>query len=376
MGIFKKLRLNRKYIVTTSKDYFVNNVINDIEFEGSIKEIEHEKVTFYSNKKYDSDEVICINRYQIFSKKYLKQHFIGFITMMLVLIILFTSKYFIREIVFENDNYYSKPVYEEVLNHLEKIGPFYIIKDSVNDISSMLRKKFPEYAWIGITRISSKIIIEIDTQDVPIKHIEDLNITGDIVSTKDAVISDIIVSNGIVLVTKNQSVKKGDTLVSGNLNYYNDANSNPILVKSKGIIIGNTITLEKIKVPTKTISLEYSGLVKSKKYLELFGSIIGKTPKTFENYKTKKQEIFNLFNIIKITNLNYYELVEVITEYDEITAYDYAKTLIKSNLEVNRVSKLEKIESITLVDITKEDDYFIVSMVVKRYQNIGVFIQH
>ena len=81
-------------------------------------------------------------------------------------------------------------------------------------------------------------------------------------------------------------------------------------------------------------------------------------------------------NFFKITNLTYYELVEVINEYDEFTASEYAKTLIKKDLEQNRVSSLERIESINIVDVTKEDGYYIVSMIVKRYQNIGVFIQH
>ena len=37
---------------------------------------------------------------------------------------------------------------------------------------------------------------------------------------------------------KNQSVKKGDVLVSGNLRYNNDPSDKTNLVKSKGIIIG------------------------------------------------------------------------------------------------------------------------------------------
>ena len=129
-------------------------------------------------------------------------------------------------------------------------------------------------------------------------------------------------------------------------------------------------------MPIKTSSLEYSGKIINKKYVEFLGSLIGKTPKTFDIYKTDKQDVFNLFNFLKIINLTYYELVEVINEYDEKSASEYAKTLIKKDLEQNRVSPLERVESINIVDITLEDGYYIVSMIVKRYQNIGVFIQH
>lgn len=376
MGILNKLDLNKKYIITTSKENFMNNILKDPNFEGKIKKIEDFQITFYCNQKYNSPDVVCYNRFQLFKKQLFGKHIVGIITLFLIIIILFSTQYFVREIEFENSNYYSEEVYNEVLKYLNKKGPFYVLNDNISSISQELRKIFPEYAWIGLTRNSSKIIINIEKQDVPIKKPENLSITGDIVSKYDAVITDIIVSRGTVLVMKNQSVKKGDVLVSGNLKFHNDPNDLTTLVKSKGIIIGNTINLEKIKVPIKTLELKYSGKVISKNYIELFGSVIGKTPETFENYKTEKQEVFNLFNFLKITNLKYYELVEVTSEYDDIMAFEFAKTLIKKDLEVNRVSPLERIESITLVDITKENGYFIVSMIVKRYQNIGVFIQH
>lgn len=376
MAILKKLRLNKKYLIKVDKDYFLNNIVIDPEFEGIIKEIKDNKIICYSNKRYDVPEVVYINRYQFINNKILSRHLIGIITFILILIVLFFSNNFIREIEFENENYYSQAVYEEVVNHLVKKGPFYVLNDNITNISQELRNKFPEFAWIGLTRYSSKIVIDIEKQDVPIKQPEDLSVTGDLVASKDAVITDIIVNRGIVLVMKNQSVKKGEILVSGNLKYHNDPNNKTNLVKSKGIIIGNTIALEKIKVPINSSSLEYSGRLISKNYVELFGSLIGKNSKTFEIYKTEKKEIFNLFNFFKITNLTYYELVEVINEYDEFTASEYAKTLIKKDLEQNRVSSLERIESINIVDVTKEDGYYIVSMIVKRYQNIGVFIQH
>ena len=358
------------------KNYFLTNILSDPEFEGIINKIEEEKIICYSNKKYEVPEVVYYNRYNIIKNKILSKHLIGIITFLLILIILTVSKNFIREIQFENKNYYSQEIYDEVVSHLVKKGPFYVLDDNISNISQDLRNKFPEFAWLGLTRYSSKIIINVEKQDVPIKQQEDLSITGDLIASKDAIITDIIVNRGIVIVMKNQSVKKGDVLVSGNLRYNNDPSDKTNLVKSKGIIIGNTMELEKIKVPIKTSSLEYSGKIINKKYVEFLGSLIGKTPKTFDIYKTDKQDVFNLFNFFKIINLTYYELVEVINEYDEKSASEYAKTLIKKDLEQNRVSPLERVESINIVDITLEDGYYIVSMIVKRYQNIGVFIQH
>ena len=71
----------------------------------------------------------------------------------------------------------------------------------------------------------------------------------------------------------------------------------------------------------------------------------------------------------------YYELVEVYRENDETTAYELAEMMIKSEFEQNRVSNHEKIDSLELVNISREDNYYIVSVIVKKYQNLGVFIQ-
>ena len=373
---FQKLTLNKRYLIKTNKSYFIRKVIADNEFICKIKEINNKEVTFYSNKKILDENVECYDRYKIFSKKFFYKHFIGIITLILILIILSTSKLFIREIKFKNTNYYSEDVYQEVIKYLDKVGPFYVLNENLSTISLKLRNTFPEYAWIGITRNSSLLVIDIETQDVPIKQIEDLTITGDIVSKFDSIVTDIIVRKGVVLVMKNQSVKKGDVLISGNLKYYNDPSDKSTLVKSQGFVIGKTMELEKIKVPIKTNSTEYSGNVKTVRYFEFLGKVIGKNHVTFDNYKTEINEILNIFNIIKVTDLMYYELVEVYRENDETTAYELAEMMIKSEFEQNRVSNHEKIDSLELVNISREDNYYIVSVIVKKHQNLGVFIQH
>lgn len=376
MAKFLKLSLNKRYLVKTSKDFFIKNIKIDKEFVASIKAVDNNNIIFYSNKKIIDEQVECLDRYKIFSKKFFIQHFIGIFTFILILIILMTSKLFIREIKFKNANNYSDELYQEVLKYLDKVGPFYILNENLSNISLKLRNSFPEYAWVGVTRYSSLLVIDIEKQDVPIKEIEDITITGDIVSKYDAIVTDIIVRQGVVLVTKNQSIKKGDTLISGNLSYFNNPNDTSDLVKSKGIIIGNTITLEKIKVPIKTKSIEYSGNVKTIRYIELFGKIIGKNHITYDNYKTDINEKINFFNIFKIADLTYYELVDVYRENDEVSSFELAKKMIKSEFEVNRVSSLEKIDSIELVNIIKENNNYIVSVIVKKHQNLGVFIQH
>lgn len=375
MEKLKKLSLNKRYVNKTNKDYFLK-IIKDNKFDCKVKQIENDQITFLSNKMISDEKVMSLDRYKYYLKHVLLKHWSGIITIILVFIILFTSSKFIRVIEFKNPNDYRAEIYNDVLDHLVQKGPFYVLDDSLNNISQELRNNYPEYAWVGLTLNSSKIIIDLQKQEVPKKEVEDLTVTGDLVATQDAVISDIVVSRGVVMVMKNQSVKKGDLLVSGNMKILINENDHSNLVKSKGIIIGNTINLEKIKVPIETEELVYSGKIKRHKVVSLFGNMLGKNYQTFENYYTDIKVLFNLFKILEINEITYYEQVVIKKVYTRDTAINYAESKVRKEFEINRTSELEKIDNIELLEVTKEGNYYIVSLIVKKHQNIASFRQH
>ncbi|MBQ8293275.1 MAG: sporulation protein YqfD [Bacilli bacterium] len=375
MEKLKKLVLNKKYINITSKSCFLEYFKNH-KIDCKIKKLSDEEVIFYSNEIIRDEQIKSMNRINFHYKHTFLKHFSLIISIILCLIILLSSGDLIRNIEFENVDEYNQEVYEEVLRNVDKKGPFYILKGSINEISHNLQTKFPEYAFIGITKHFSKIIINLQKHDTPIVDNETSKITGDIVSMYDAVISDIVVSKGVVCVIKNQSVKKGDLLISGNLNIENASNDPSKLVKSTGIIIGKTIVLEKIKVPIKEETLEYSGRVKVRKRVKIFNNYLGKNSLPFNDYYTKEETLFNMFNILIIEEISHYEKVIVEKVHNLESALSYAKSIVKRNFEVNRVSNLESIDNIKLLDVSIEQDYYLVSLIIEKHVNIGVFHQH
>jgi similar to stage IV sporulation protein len=251
-----------------------------------------------------------------------------------------------------------------------------VLKDNLNKVSADLRQKYPEYAWIGITKNYSQLLIDIEYQDVPPKEDLDATYSCDLISKYDGIIKSIIVKKGVVLVIPNQSVKKGDILVSGNLNVETNPNNMEKLVKADGIIIGKTLVLEKIKIKKRQESLECTGRVKNVKVISFFNKTIGKNPLTFDAYYTKITPIFNLFNILEINNIAYYEQTIVENVYDEETALRFAESKVYQEFEKKRTSDLEKIEEIKLLEISDNDEYFIISFIVSKYVNFASIRQY
>lgn len=375
MERLKKLSLNKRYINRTNKKYFLKYIqANNVTCK--IKKIEDGEVFFLTSHQINDEQVESLDRYKYHIKHTILKHLTGILTIFLCLNILLTTGNFIRVIEFTNPNDFRSEVYNDVLKHLVPKGPLYVLDDSVNNISQELRNKYPEYAWIGLTLDNSRILIDIQKQEVPKNEIEDLTYTGDLVAKTDAIISDIIVQRGVVMIEKNQSVKKGDLLVSGNMLIEIDATNQSNLVKSKGIIIGKTLSLEKIMIPINTEELVYSGKIKKVKRVSIFGNSIGKSYELFDNYYAKVETLFNLFKIIQITEITYYEQVFINKTYDETSSITYAESEVRKKFENSRTSSLEKIDNIELVQVIKDGNYFIVSLIVKKHENIVLFKQH
>ena len=369
MGKLKNLSLNRKYFNKCSKDVFLS-LIETNHIDCKVKEVKTNEIIFLTNTKVENNQIESYNRIKYHFKYTFLKHLSGIMMIILSMIILLISGSFIREIKFADSNQYNEAIYQDVFNHLRRKGPFYLLDDTPSNISLELREKYPQYAWIGITVNYSDIIIDIEPQDVPKKE----NITNtkpcDLISGYDAVVTGINVKNGVVMVIINQSVKVGDVLVSGNLLIENGGFDKDKLVSSNGVIIGKTLVLDKIKVFKKEERLEYTGRVKKIKRVSLFGKDIGKNPVAFDNYYTKINPLFNLFNILQIVEISYYEQSVITSIFDKDQAVEYAKKKIYYDFEKQRTSSLEQIDNVQLVDVLEFEDYYMVSFITTKHINI------
>ena len=57
-------------------------------------------------------------------------------------------------------------VYDFVMERTNKVGPYYRLKYSINDLSQDLRTKFMYYAYVGLQKKGAKLYIEIIQQDL------------------------------------------------------------------------------------------------------------------------------------------------------------------------------------------------------------------
>ncbi len=237
-------------------------------------------VTFTTNKKgilalNDLNENIkVIDRKQKLIKSLFVIHLPTTISIFLIFVLLLISSKYVREITFDNPDYYDYEVYQTVNEHLIKKGPFYELDIDLNDLGRILRTTYQQYAYIGIKKTGAKLIIEIATQEVPDVTKQNDNTPGDIIAKYDAYIEGIEAKKGAVVVMTSQSVKKGSLLISGNVNYKINPSDLTKLVRAEGLILGRVAEYKEYEIKKENYIYDYSSNVKKYYELNLFGRII------------------------------------------------------------------------------------------------------
>lgn len=365
---------NFRYIVTLSKYNFIK--------VGKIKSrninINNENIVFSTNKKGLNKiyEKINIDEIEVIDskKKLLNLVFIKHLPLTLSLIIMITmfliSGKYVREISFENDSDYNYEIYNTVANHLVKKGLFYELDINLNDLNRNLRNTYQQYAYIGVKKSGSKLIIELTNYNSPIVDNSNNKTFGDIIAKYDSYIVGVESKKGVVLVTTSQSVKKDDILISGNLNYKINPSNLEKLVKPDGIILGEVNEYFNLKVEKEKKTYSYKMV---KKYYEIsfFNRFILNKKK--ENDFYKKEDVFNLFNIFSLSKINLYSLVESNIIYDDSDALKYAKSLVYYEFNLSKVSSKEKIKEIDVLKVHEDDYQYEYTFLVKSIRNIGYF---
>ena len=175
-----------------------------------------------------------------------------------------------------------------------------IIKDNPNTLE-----------WINITRSGMKYIVRIEERII--KEDQNDNSYRHVVATKEGQITKILSSKGEILVRQGDYVKKGDILISGSINLYDEIKGN---TSATGTVYANVWYEATIKMPKKETITKPTG--KKRYNLNINNKILFKN-----KYQNFKQE-----NIkeIKILGLKFKLYKEV--EYKTIT-----KNLTKEEID-------------------------------------------
>lgn len=359
-----------KYYVNTSKDnfkYLGNKNISNVKVNDDI-------ITFQTNDKSlqsllkDINELSFINRRKIRILSFIKKYLISIIGILLLIVFLINEQFVIKRVLFVNENTYNQEVVDYLYDEkLDKKLIYYYLNDSIININKQLKQKFYYYEWININKKGNTIQVIIDKQDEKSYIDETSKVIGDIVSSKDGIIRYFFIKKGVNLIKDNQSIKKGDILVSGNLLIKNEQTE---YIHPIGIVLAEVVENKNIKVKKRETEYVRTGKIQLDNSIMLFNKNFKKCK--FDQYEEETYKIFD-YKIISKFKTIYYEVSEVINYYDYDEALEYSYSIIEKEFNNNKVHDKEKILEHFLLDYTEDDNYYYFKYMIKKIENISEF---
>lgn len=288
------------------------------------------------------------------------------------ILVAFVFLYFITNMVFSievvtNDSKMS----ETLKNELNEYGiKKYNFKKNYNEIQNIKKEILSKYKneleWIEIENIGTKYIIRYEPRII--NNIENNIPLRNIIASKDAVISDMSISNGQIVKNINSYVKKGDIIVSG----YIDLNGSvKDTVGADGIVYGETWYEIKITYPYNYYENYETGKEKNVPVIKFLSTEIELF--NFNKYKTKnvKDNILIKNNILPIWfSIQQQRETKVIDEnYTEEELVKRAIEYSKKKLE-EKLDKDEYVKSHKILEETKNTDSITLNIFFSVIENI------
>lgn len=269
----------------TTEDY--------IYFKVSTKEIEHLNTLF---------NIEIIKYYGLSKIKYfIKEHYIlilSFIFSYIVLTIL-SNVIFDIEVITNNTKIKENILYCLKENNIEKYKFIKSSKELDKVKNIILKNNKDTIEWIEITRTGTKYIVNV-TPRVINKNEED-NKIYDVVSSKDALIKNIIITNGTQVKEVNELVKKGETIISSDITKFDKVVGK---VSARGKVYAEVWYTVNISVPYNHIVYESTNETINHIYLDILGyklTIMGhyKTNNSLNETTTLIDKPYLFFKVMK-----------------------------------------------------------------------------
>ena len=360
-----------KYFVNTDKNnikHLSNKKINNLK-------IDNNKISFETNDKSLKQLLNSIQELSYINKRkkriisFFKKYCISILSILILIVFIINEQFVIKEIKFINENTYSEEVKNYIYeNHLNKKLIYYYLNKPLNEINNDLKSNFFYYEWINVNKKGNRLQVIIDKQDEKSYLNENSKVIGDIISTHDGIIRYYFIKKGVNLIKDNQSIKKGEILVSGNLLIKNEKIK---YIHPVGIVLAEVVETENIKIKKESIDYVKTGKVKSLEKVSFF--IINNLPKIpFDIYEEKKKTIFD-FKIIIKEIYTFYEIQEIKNHYTLEEAMEYSISIIEKNFNENKIHNKEKILETYLLKYYEDDYNYYFKYYVKKIINISEF---
>ena len=344
--------LNIKYINYKEIEIKINK--NDLEHINKIKTIYKIEVT----------ELLGINKLKYLIKKNI--HLIISILISFIIIIFLSNVIFKVEVIHS-----SKELRDLLINELDEKGikEKSLVKsyDQIQNIKKEILEKYKDkIEWLEIERSGVKYIVRVEERIITEENKE--NTPSNIVAKKDAIIKDIDAVRGEVVKNINDYVKKGDTIITGEIKLYEELKDN---VSAKGNVYGEVWYQASIEYPMNYYEEKTTG--KNKKILSI--TLLNKkielfTFSKFETKKIKEQILYqNKLIPFKISKEYQEETIIINENLNDDEAFDKAIQKVKEKINSNLKGK-EKILDIKCLKKEIKDSTIILELFVSVLEDI------
>ncbi len=282
--------------------------------------------------------------------------------LILFFVLIYSFSFFIWDINIDGEDIYTdEQIIKDLKEHNIKTGT---LKSRIDcsEIEKMLREDYEDIAWISCELKGTRLNICINETVLP-QDIKENVKPCNIIAVKDGIITDIYVESGTKVMNKGDEVKKGDILITGAINLYNDYDEliETSYVPANGDIYAIISYNYEDKFELSHYEKKYTG--KSKKFygLCLAGNVIEpyKPKKNYSNYditendiKIKLGEAFYLPVSLKKCIINEYEPMLVNYTNDEA----YKKAHLKLNSYIDELNKkgVEILENNVKIEVSDD----------------------
>lgn len=314
-------------------------------------------------------EVTIVDIYGIIKlqKKLKLNMFLLLFSLFGILIIVFLSNIIFKVEVVHN----SSDVRKFILNELETYNiKEKTFKKSFNELQnikkSILEKYKDKIEWLEIDTFGTKYIVRLQERLTIPKETEKDKVH--VISSKDAIIKNVIAKKGEILKTKNQYVKKGEVVITGEVKLNDEVKET---TGAEGSVYGEVWYDVNITYPLFYHEEKETGTKQEKFVFKFLNKEFqfGKKYKKIEESKLLNH-LFLPIGIYKQKQVETINISEVLT-YDE--AINKALELSKKKIEIN-LKDDEYIISANILNTNIEDDKVEVKIFYAIYENITDYV--
>lgn len=291
-----------------------------------------------------------------FLKKY-RKHLVFFICLLLFFGFVWYSSLFIWQIEVDGESDYTE---EEIVEYVrENLIPIGTRRSKVKlaNLEKNLRMQYDKVAWITCEIDGTRLLVHI-VETVAKEDLKTMEEPCNIVAVKDGLVTDLIATSGKKIVNPGDEVKKGDILITGVVNVYNEYEEliETNYVPASGIVYGQTTYYYKESFP-----MEYTEKKHGKKKKTAYAVQIGSKihlfcqPKESDQYtKIDTTHVFHLGSYylpISLTVQRFYQPEYKMKTYTEEQAREKQNTILKNYMENLKKKGVEILENNVTIEI-------------------------